>query len=83
MATRAAGRYNQKTMMAKESDPENGRRIVIISDGTGETAAQMTKAAMVQFRDHDVYFTRYKNVRTESQLEAICQDAAKNQDLIV
>ena len=60
-----------------------GHRIIIISDGTGETAAQMTKAAMVQFRNHDVYFTRYKNVRLESQIEAICEDAASNRDLVV
>lgn len=58
-------------------------RIIILSDGTGETAAQMTKAAMVQFSDQDVYFTRYKNVRNEAQIEAICEDAASNRDLLV
>jgi [pyruvate, water dikinase]-phosphate phosphotransferase / [pyruvate, water dikinase] kinase len=61
----------------------DGHRIVIVSDGTGETAAQMTHAAMVQFSDHDVYFTRYKNVRNEAQIEAICDDAALNRDLLV
>jgi hypothetical protein len=59
------------------------RRIIIVSDGTGETAAQMTKAAMVQFSDQDVYFTRYKNVRNEAQIQAICEDAAINKDLLV
>ncbi|MGZ3696742.1 MAG: pyruvate, water dikinase regulatory protein [Bdellovibrionota bacterium] len=59
------------------------RRVIILSDGTGETAAQMTKAAMVQFGDKDVYFTRYKNVRAESQIDAICEDAATAKDLIV
>ena len=62
---------------------ENGHRIIIVSDGTGETAAQMTKAAMVQFSERYVYFTRYKNVRTESQIEAICDDAADHHDLMV
>lgn len=62
---------------------KNGHRIIIVSDGTGETAAQMTKAAMVQFSNHDVYFTRYKNVRNEAQIEAICEDASINRDLIV
>lgn len=61
----------------------SGNRIIIVSDGTGETAAQMTQAAMVQFSDRHVYFTRYKNVRTENQIEAICDDAAQNGDLIV
>ncbi len=60
-----------------------GSRIIIVSDGTGETAAQMCKAAMVQFRQHDVYFARFKNVRNEAQIEAICEDAAQNKDLLV
>ena len=52
-------------------------RIVLVSDGTGETAAQMTQAALVQFSESEyVYFTRYKNVRNEAQIEAICDDAA-------
>lgn len=60
-----------------------GKRIIIISDGTGETAAQMTKAAMVQFGNQDIYFSRYKNIREESQIEAICEEAAVGKDLIV
>ena len=58
-------------------------RLIIVSDGTGETAAQMAKAAMVQFSEEDVYFTRYKNVRNEIQIEAICDDAAINKDLLI
>lgn len=64
-------------------EPSPGRRVIIVSDGTGETAAQMTKAAMVQFIDQDVYFTRYKNVRNEAQIQAICEDASINRDLII
>lgn len=60
-----------------------GKRIIIISDGTGETAAQMTQAAMVQFGDQDIYFSRYKNIREESQIEAICEEASVAKDLIV
>jgi hypothetical protein len=58
-------------------------RIFIVSDGTGETAAQMAKAAMVQFSGFDVFFTRYKNVRNEAQIEAICEEAARYKDLLV
>src|SRR4051794_2259668 len=66
------------------SNHKNGaQRIIIVSDGTGETAAQMTKAAMVQFGGQAVYFTRYKNVRHEAQIEAICDDAGMNRDLLV
>ncbi len=61
----------------------SSRRVILVSDGTGETVAQMTKAAMVQFTNHDVYFTRYKNVRTEAQVAAICEDAAVHKDLII
>lgn len=61
----------------------SGQRIILVSDGTGETAAQMTKAAMVQFGNQNVYFTRYKNVRHEAQIEAICDDAALNHDLLI
>jgi len=72
------------TSLPKPGIPKVGpRRLIILSDGTGETAAQMTQAAMVQFAEQDVYFTRYKNVRNESQIEAICDDAATNQDLII
>ncbi|MEO5968291.1 MAG: pyruvate, water dikinase regulatory protein [Bdellovibrionia bacterium] len=60
-----------------------GQRIIIVSDGTGETAVLMTKAAMVQFGNKNVYFTRYKNVRMEAQIDAICDDAAIDQDLLV
>lgn len=70
--------------MSKTPTPEKAQqRIIILSDGTGETAAQMIKAAMVQFTENSVYFTRYKNVRTESQIQAICEDVARNQDLII
>lgn len=66
------------------SQSENpGKRVIIVSDGTGETAAQTVKAAMVQFSKHNVYFSRYKNVRSEEQIEAILENAAENQDLVV
>lgn len=59
------------------------RRIVIVSDGTGETAAQMTKAAMLQFGRESVLFTRYQNVRNQSQMEVIFEEIVPNQDLLV
>lgn len=59
------------------------RRIFIVSDGTGETASQMAKAAMVQFGNQNVAFTRYKNVRHQVQIEAICEEAAIQRDLLI
>jgi regulator of PEP synthase PpsR (kinase-PPPase family) len=66
-----------------EPNQETPRRIIVVSDGTGETATQMAKAAMVQFGDRNVYFTRYKNVRNEAQIDAICDSAATTQDLMI
>lgn len=42
--------------------------IYIISDGTGETAATMIRAALVHFDDKDLEILRYKNIRQEAQL---------------
>lgn len=64
-------------------DAKKAQRIILVSDGTGETAAQMTKAAMVQFGNQNVFFTRYKNVRHEAQIAAICDDAAVAPDLLI
>jgi regulator of PEP synthase PpsR (kinase-PPPase family) len=58
-------------------------RIIILSDGTGETAAQITKAAMVQFSDKEIFFTRYKNIRTKAQVETIFDEAAIHHDMVV
>jgi [pyruvate, water dikinase]-phosphate phosphotransferase / [pyruvate, water dikinase] kinase len=69
--------------MTQKSKKSQDRRVILVSDGTGETAAQMTKAAMVQFQENSVYFTRYKNIRTEAQIDAICDEAAEDQILII
>ncbi len=66
-----------------ESNHQEEVKIIIISDGTGETASLMTKAAVIQFSDREISFTRYKNIRTQVQIEAIFEDAASRHDLIV
>ena len=58
-------------------------KIIIISDGTGETASLMTKAAMMQFSEGEITYTRYKNIRTQVQIESIFTDAALRHDLVV
>lgn len=58
-------------------------KIIIISDGTGETASLMTKAAVVQFSNREISYTRYKNIRTQVQIESILQDAAAKNDVVV
>ncbi len=58
-------------------------KVIIISDGTGETATALCRAAMIQFKSKDVYFTRYKNIRKRTQIDSIFTEAAIHHDLIV
>lgn len=62
---------------------DNQKTLFIISDGTGETAVTMLRAALVQYTQFDVQMTRYKNIRTESQLEPVIDEAFKRQALLV
>lgn len=58
-------------------------KVIVISDGTGETASSITRAAMTQFQDKEIFFTRYKNIRTKEQINAIFQEAAIHHDIVV
>ena len=57
-------------------------RIIILSDGTGETAASLCKATLTQFPDSEVLLTRYKNIRSSEQIEAILNEASLHHDLV-
>lgn len=57
--------------------------IFILSDGTGETAATMIRAALVQYQKSDIQITRCKNVRNEAQVESIVQDCFEKRGIIV
>lgn len=59
------------------------KNIYIISDGTGETASQITKAALVHFADQDVNIIRCKNTRTEQQVGRLLQEAVEKKAFIV
>ena len=58
-------------------------KVIIISDGTGETAKAMTRAAITQFHSKEIFFTRYKNVVTKEHIDAIFQEAAIHHDMVV
>ncbi len=58
-------------------------KVIIISDGTGTTATSMARAALAQFKNNDVFFTRYKNVRSKEQIKSIFDEAAIHHDLIL
>lgn len=57
--------------------------VFVVSDGTGETAEQIVKAALVQYARDGVKVTREKNIRTESQVLPIVAEAAKSNSIIV
>jgi regulator of PEP synthase PpsR (kinase-PPPase family) len=71
--------------MSDESETiAKGRGTVyIISDGTGETAATMTRAALVQYDQMDINLVRCKNVRSEVQVEGVINEAFENKGIIV
>ena len=59
------------------------KKIYIISDGTGETASAMAKAAIVQFKKIEAHIVRSRNIRTEAQIIPILEDAKKNQSIVI
>ncbi len=57
--------------------------IFILSDGTGETASTMIRAALVQYADLELNIVRCKNVRTEEQIDSLIEDVQAKQGIIV
>ncbi len=57
--------------------------IYIISDGTGETAATMIRAALVQYTGNDINIVRCKNVRNEGQIEAVVEECFERRGMVV
>lgn len=57
--------------------------IYIISDGTGETAATMIRAALVQYADRDIQLVRCKNIRSEAQAEPLIDECFERKGMIV
>ena len=49
--------------------------VFVISDGTGETASHMVRAALVQYREAEITVVRCRNVRTEDQVAAVLDEA--------
>lgn len=62
---------------------EEEATIFILSDGTGETASQMIRAALVQYADLNINIVRCKNVRTEEQIDSLIEDVYARKGIIV
>ncbi|MEK6773879.1 MAG: pyruvate, water dikinase regulatory protein [Bdellovibrionota bacterium] len=66
------------------SEPESQHfTIYIVSDGTGETAATMIRAALVQYSNKDINIIRCKNIRSEQQAEGLIEECSERAGLIV
>ena len=62
---------------------EKSFRFYIVSDGTGETALQVTRAALVQYRHDQVSITRYQNIRSEKQIQSIVDSLERENSLLI
>lgn len=62
--------------------PESNYTIFILSDGTGETAVTMIRAALVQYSQKEINIQRCKNVRSEDQLRVIIDECFAKRGLI-
>lgn len=57
--------------------------IFVLSDGTGETADQMIKAALVQYERGGLRVIRFKNIRTEEQAQEVFEQAVGSGAIVV
>ena len=57
--------------------------IFVLSDGTGETADQMIKAALVQYLREGLKIVRYKNIRNEKQVASIFEEAHQVRAVVI
>jgi regulator of PEP synthase PpsR (kinase-PPPase family) len=57
--------------------------VFVVSDGTGETAERVLKAALAQFVGAAVEIDRRPEVRTEEQVRQVVQEAAQSEGFIV
>lgn len=63
--------------------PRIPQPIVIVSDGTGETAERVIRAALQQFRSHLVHVRTFRDVERDEQLVAVFRVATRQNALVV
>ena len=62
---------------------KTGGTVFVVSDGTGETASTIVKAALVQYPDRDISLVRCKNIRSDDQIETIVDEVKARQGTVV
>ena len=67
------------------SESTKEKHLHILSDSTGETAATITRAALVHYSQKQIttQVTRYNNVREAQQIDAILKKASVERDMFV
>lgn len=59
------------------------KKIVIISDGIGDTAREIVDCTMAQFDNREVQITRYGKIKTPTQLDNILEEVKRNSALLI
>ncbi len=70
----------------QQKDEENistGKKVLLLSDATGETAEKMVSAALTQFQHRDAQVTRVSNVRSKNQIYSALDKAAQQQAMVI
>ena len=63
--------------------PNQYRTIFVVSDGTGETAEKVLRAALLQFPAPDVRLKMYSRVSREEEIRELCIRAQETNALLV
>lgn len=64
------------------TDHPSQKTIYIMSDGTGETAATMVRAALVQYAEQEINIIRCKNLRSEEGIQKIIDECFEKRGMI-
>lgn len=61
---------------------DSPKTIYILSDGTGETAATMVRAALVQYSEQEINIIRCKNLRSEESIHRAIEECFEKRGMI-
>jgi len=61
----------------------DGKTIYVLSDGTGETAEKVVRAALLQFRDSRTQLKMYSRMRDDDEIRGVIDRAAQTNALVV
>lgn len=65
------------------ADNESSKKVLILADGTGETAEKVSQAALTQFRGIDVSIETFTRVRSKFEIREIMERAEQERAFVV